>query len=184
MNQNDISLHQERVSLLLEKIRKASNLPKLPTTPTIPDREHILAQAKLILEETIEVLEACGISISTLLYKEAINRDSFILTTDTSCIIDLPSVAKEIADLSVVTTGMFSEFGIADGPVLRAVDINNLAKIDGGHLDENRKWQKPLNHPKPDIKAVLMQQGWIPSSEVSKDETQNTNIPVSGRRNK
>jgi hypothetical protein len=72
----------------------------------------------------------------------------------------LDEVAKEAADLSVVTIGTLSAFGIKDQPILEAVDQNNMEKRGpGGHKDPTTgKWIKPPNHKKPDITQLIADQ--------------------------
>lgn len=180
---NNKTGHYEMVSRLMTAIRTINELPPLPRKPTVPSRDMILAQAKLIIEEVLELLEACGITIYvhtetdnwTSFY--AIDKDYITLEINKEKELDLTEIAKELADVSVVNTGMFIEFGIADKPILEEVDKNNLMKFGpGGYLDENRKWRKPPNHPKPDIKTLLIEQGL--GTEVN-NETKDTDLSLS-----
>lgn len=163
--------HQQRVDAMTEKIRSLNNLPSVPDKPTQNvNRAMIIAQAKLIYEEVYELFDALGVQI----IEEPFLGGIYLEFIDDNATIDLPHVAKELADVSVVVTGMFSEFGISDDAVLTAVDENNLDKFGpGGYLDENRKWRKPPNHPKPDMAKVLKEQGW------TGDETNTENLPIS-----
>jgi Phosphoribosyl-ATP pyrophosphohydrolase len=158
--------HQIRVNAMLSRIRELGNLEPLPSKPTVPPDKMILSQARLILEEVLEVFEACGLSL-VWMPPESSQIGKFELFPHTpGSPIEITEVAKELADLSVVTTGMFSEFGMSDQPILEAVDTNNLGKFGpGGYLDERRKWRKPPNYPKPDIARVLRDQGWDPEVE-------------------
>jgi predicted HAD superfamily Cof-like phosphohydrolase len=146
----------------------------------------ILAQGKLILEEVLELFEACGLVVvpsgtpDAAISSNAVRRGSVELKLDPGAEpLDLPHIAKEIADVSVVNTGMFVEFGMSDLALLEEVDMNNLAKFGpGGFLGPDRKWQKPPKHPKPDLASVLKLQGWE-QPETSR-ETHTTNTSVSG----
>lgn len=165
--------HQLRVEQMMLKIREFSDMAKFPSVPTAPEPTMLLKQCKLVFEETMELLEACGVKVVAPgefpEYDQEVLRDCAKLSIKCTK-IDLTEIAKEAADVSVVTTGLLSECGIADVPILEEVDANNLAKFGpGGYLDENRKWRKPPNHPKPDIGALLMAQGWT-KPEVSRDE--------------
>ncbi len=185
MTTNTKTPHQERVEAMMNRIRMLGELPPIPSKPSIPDSKMILAQAKLILEEAFEVLEACGVSAvltgilpeERLLPGDIVRRDDLRLVL-TGPVMSLPDVAKELADLSVVTTGMFSEFGIPDESILEAVDNNNLAKFGpGGYLNDERKWCKPPNHPKPDLKSLLGLNG---DGQPENDNAQNAETaPVS-----
>jgi predicted HAD superfamily Cof-like phosphohydrolase len=175
------SPHQQRVELLMDGYRKLGGLDPLPSRPTVPDAKMIQAQARIILEEFMEAMEACGCEVYQYEAdgRALVTRKDLDVHVKPGAVINLPEVAKELADLSVVTTGMFAEFGIADVPVLEEVDANNLAKFGPGcYLDERRKLHKPPNHPKPDIKSILMQQGWGPETT---DEADNKVLPVPNR---
>lgn len=179
MNEHLKSEHQKSVLKLMNTIRNLGDLPSLPTKPAIPDGKMILAQAKLIWEEVFELFDACNIAV---VLKQELGEKTAILPVDIDLHIldypedlDLPHIAKEIADISVVNTGMACEFGISDLPVLEAVDDNNLAKFGpGGYLDKNRKWRKPPDHPSPDLRKVLADQGW----EGDGNETQGAEAAV------
>src|SRR6266567_2573928 len=134
--------HQKRVEQMHSRIQENSDSPNTPSKPTIPSRTIVLAQARLIFEEMFEMLEACGVSLwlkdsgmSSMCKEDFVLEDTFIPMESDG--LDLPHIAKELADLSVVTTGMFSTFGIADAPILEEVDANNLAKFGpGGYLNK------------------------------------------------
>jgi predicted HAD superfamily Cof-like phosphohydrolase len=70
-------------------------------------------------------------------------------------------MADGLADTMVICAGGMAICGIADLPLLREVDDNNLLKLDTGYFDAERgKFIKAKNHPKPDIAKVLKAQGW------------------------
>ena len=151
------SEHQKRIDAMTSKI---PNRQPLPENVVVPDREIRLLRAKLILEEAIETIEALGCWL--IIDGNIISYDD-IKVMQSGCqfkkenIID---VADGCADLSVVTIGTLSDFGIDDVELLEEVDQNNLAKFDGdGHLNDYGKWVKPSDHQPPDIAKVLRQQG-------------------------
>ncbi len=74
-------------------------------------------------------------------------------------------MADALADISVVNYGAFVACGIHAEPVLLCVDENNLLKIRNGHTDEHGKFQKPKDHPAPDIAGVLRALGWVSIDE-------------------
>src|ERR1700685_814538 len=57
------SPHQQRVEQFMKKVRQLTGLPSLPSVPTVPDGKMILAQAKLIMEEVLELFEAIGLNL-------------------------------------------------------------------------------------------------------------------------
>lgn len=164
--------HQLRVEAFHRIMRLLGNMGELPEKPFIPAPSMLITRAKLILEEVLELFEACGVGLRLKVnesdtrepnfFSEPLTYKNFKLTTEkVPDIQDLPEIAKELADVSVVTTGTFIEFGICDEVILEEVDRNNLQKFsEGGYLDENRKWRKPINHPKPDLIKHLKNQGW------------------------
>lgn len=192
--------HQMRVDQMMLMIRELKgNMPDLPSTPIVPPRTMILKQLKLILEETMEVIEACGYELR--ITSEAVNLRAdceygdhlqtllkydeleLVAAFDDNVHVEhvhngIPHIAKELADLSVVTTGMFSELGISDLAVLEEVDANNLSKFaPGAYVDENHKLRKPPTYQPADINSVLVSQGWT-QLEVCREE-QTNEVPVS-----
>jgi len=73
----------------------------------------------------------------------------------------LPSIAKEIADVLVVTIGVARCFGIDMEPVWNAVHVSNMAKLSGGTHPETGKRLKPPGWKKPDMERELLEQGWL-----------------------
>lgn len=156
------SEHQRRVD---DMMRKAGH--PVPSKPHMPADTVKLLRAKLILEEALETIQALGFELYVHTDADRFIRSGNLhLSFDDLNIVRFPSyavrleeVAKELADLSVVTIGTFSSFGLADTPFLEAVDENNLGKFGpGGHVNEYGKWVKPPNYPKPDIQKVILDQ--------------------------
>lgn len=133
------SQHQIRIE---EFNRKGGH--EVPNSPTIPSHETLYRRANLIYEEFKEVLEAIGF---VLVRDAGIEPVSELQTPE----IDIAHVAKELADLSVVTIGTMSSFGIPDETVLRIVDQSNLYKVkDGVKVNEWGKIMKPPGWVKPE----------------------------------
>lgn len=169
--------HQLRVDLLNQRIHSINGLADLPSHPTLPPSTILEKQCRLIVEEVCELVEACGFQIATP--DDYVGRD-FDLIPIKDHKLNLPEIAKEAADVSVVSMGLLSECGIADAALLEEVDVNNLAKFGpGGYMDEHKKWRKPKDHPKPDIAALLTLQGWD-KPELSNETTKTDQVSVSG----
>ncbi len=166
MMSNSRTLHQQRVDEFMLKLRSFSSLAPLVDTPHIPIPSLILSRSKLILEEVFELLEVCGVGVyvNCVGGRICVDRETFkVILNRLPFDEELPEIAKELADCSVVITGTFSEFGISDDSILEETDNNNLGKFGvGGFLDANHKWNKPPDHPKPDIASLLKKQGWNP----------------------
>jgi predicted HAD superfamily Cof-like phosphohydrolase len=143
--------HQKRVE---EFMRLAKQ--EVPQKPTIPDEKVRLLRARLIFEECMETIQALGVSVNLL---DSFNicghkKDDFSFQADGICNIE--EVAKEICDVSVVSIGTLSAFGLSDGVLLEAVDQNNLEKFGEGHSWDNfGKLIKPPNFQKLDLKPLL-----------------------------
>jgi predicted HAD superfamily Cof-like phosphohydrolase len=179
------SAHQLRIEEFHNQMTQKAGRPEMPSCPTTPNAKMCVARCKLILEEALEVCEACGVSLYVSMDGDGglvpVRRQDIALEHNPDRVDSLDHIAKEVADLSVVTIGTFADLGIADVPVLEEVDANNLAKFGpGGHLDANLKWKKPPGHPSPDIAQVLVDQGWK-KPEVSREEVQECreDVPVS-----
>lgn len=136
------SAHQQRV----EEFHTLGG-HETPVVPTTPDDALRYRRAKLILEETLEVLEALGFSMIVANQLSPISDYQF----------DMAHTIKELSDLSVVTTGTFSSLGISDERFLAIVDESNTAKVRGGvKYNEYGKILKP--------------EGWVnPESTIRKE---------------
>lgn len=152
--------HQKRVENFM---RKAGQ--DVPANPTVPDAETRTLRAKLILEEALETVKAMGINVTTLNLINGVNVGvdlssslenlKFTATDD----VDIIEVADGCADITVVTTGTLSAFGISDEELLKVVDEHNLAKFGpGGHRRGDGKWIKPSDLQPPNIEKVLEDQ--------------------------
>lgn len=142
----------------------------VPTKPVVPSNERLLARAKLLMEEAMEFVEAAGVKVTvpikkdmlffTIIGKQVISFDDLSFSKQEPA--DLVGMADGLADTMVICAGGLAICGIADLPLLREVDDNNLLKLDTGYFDAERgKFIKAKNHPKPDIAKVLRAQGWI-----------------------
>ncbi len=143
-----------------------------PVVPTLRDPKMRLSRARLLLEETLETIEAMGFHVCLDLHADwglEFPRPGLqVLDPDLENILfeqteegpNLVEIADGLADVSVVTIGAMSRFGIADEPLLQEVDLNNLKKCGlGSRINEHGKLVKPENHPAPDIVGVLKNLG-------------------------
>lgn len=160
--------HQARVEQFMRLARQA-----VPDKPTIPDDKTIVLRSKLMYEENMETIRGMGVSpIYKFTVVTAENKPPIHLQIDLSKIKDseleflktgptnLEEVVDGCGDVSVVTIGTLSAFGVKDQPVLEAIDQNNLDKFGEGHSwREDGKLIKSPNHKKVDLGAVLKAQG-------------------------
>ena len=101
--------------------------------PKMPSEDTLQLRMKLIAEESQELLEAL---------EEG----------------DLPHIAKELADVLVVTIGCASALGIDMNPVWDIVHDSNMAKIGGPVDPETGKQLKPEGWKPPDIESEIKRQ--------------------------
>lgn len=151
------SAHQRRIESFMRKAGQA-----VPESVTIPDGATRLLRAKLILEEAFETVKALGVHV----YCDG-DSDVPLLFDDLgfeelpNC--DLKEVVDGCCDISVVTMGTLSAFGLPDDPFLIEVDLSNLRKFgEGSYRREDGKWMKPPNWRPPAIERVLAEWGWRP----------------------
>ncbi len=98
-------------------------------TPSIPDEPTQTLRKRLIQEEFDELQEAMQEK-------------------------DLPSIAKELADLLYVVYGTAVSLGIDMEPVFQEVHRSNMSKV-GGHKREDGKWVKPPTYSPASLEKIL-----------------------------
>ncbi len=70
---------------------------------------------------------------------------------------ELPSIAKEMADLLYVVYGTAVSYGLDMDPVFREVHRSNMSKV-GGYKREDGKWVKPATYSPARIEPILTEQ--------------------------
>jgi predicted HAD superfamily Cof-like phosphohydrolase len=101
-------------------------------TPSIPDEPTQILRKRLIQEEFDELQEAMQEK-------------------------DLPSIAKELADLLYVVYGTAVSLGIDMEPVFQEVHRSNMSKV-GGHKRDDGKWVKPPTYSPAQLDGLLAAQ--------------------------
>jgi predicted HAD superfamily Cof-like phosphohydrolase len=104
-----------------------------PDSPPVSAKE-LQLRKNLIKEETDELLEALDEG-------------------------HLPSIAKEIIDVLVVTIGTSNCLGLGLTQLWKMVHRSNMAKM-GGPVREDGKHLKPEGWQPPDVEGELRSQGW------------------------
>jgi predicted HAD superfamily Cof-like phosphohydrolase len=102
------------------------------TVPTSADDHTRTLRVRLIQEEFEEL-------------KEAMAKE------------DLPSIAKEMADLLYVVYGTAVSYGIDMVPVFQEVHRSNMSKV-GGAKRADGKWVKPATYSPANIAPILEEQ--------------------------
>ncbi len=100
--------------------------------PAIPDEPTKFLRKRLIQEEFEELQEAMDEK-------------------------DLPSIAKELADLLYVVYGTAVSLGIDMEPVFSEVHRSNMSKV-GGYKREDGKWVKPATYSPASLDKILENQ--------------------------
>lgn len=78
---------------------------------------------------------------------------------------DLPSIAKEMADLLYVVYGTAVSYGIDMDRVFREVHRSNMSKV-GGCKREDGKWVKPPTYSPAVIAPILAEQEIVLQEEI------------------
>lgn len=157
---NPATDHERRVISMMEAFGQ-----NCPAYPTVADYATRRLRVMLLLEE---VLEYAYESAVDLVFLPTADKDRQVL--DIKCIKaepvgdrqpNLPGMVDALGDISVVNVGAFVAHGVRMTPVLEMIDANNLLKYSTGSTDPvSGKFIKAPNHPVPDIRLVLTQQGW------------------------
>lgn len=148
---SQMSEHQRRIAEFMDKAGQ-----DLPVYPTVPNEHIRRLRAKLIMEECLETVRALGFEPYMPSFGEVtIDRLQF----SDVLVPSIEEIADGCADISVVTYGTLLACGIADKPIIEAVDASNLAKFaEGGYRRDDGKWMKSPNWEKPDIFGLLLSQ--------------------------
>jgi predicted HAD superfamily Cof-like phosphohydrolase len=101
-------------------------------TPSVPDEPTKILRKRLIQEEFEELQEAMDEK-------------------------DLPSIAKELADLLYVVYGTAVSLGIDMEPIFKEVHRSNMSKV-GGYKREDGKWVKPATYSPATLDRILEDQ--------------------------
>lgn len=101
-------------------------------SPSIPDEPTKILRKRLIQEEFEELQEAMDEK-------------------------DLPSIAKELADLLYVVYGTAVSLGMDMEPVFKEVHRSNMSKV-GGYKREDGKWVKPATYSPAKISPIIHSQ--------------------------
>jgi len=145
------SLHQQLVDAFM--VRMGQTIPAIPAIPDVKVRE---LWARLVLEEALETVRALGFAGRAKIFETKMTIELEAMLEP-----DLVEIADGCLDVRFVATGTLSACGIADEKGQLVVDENNLGKFGPGHkLREDGKLIKPPDHKPPDIRGLLIEQGW------------------------
>lgn len=143
--------HQLRVEQFMNGAEKMGAMNQgVPDRPTIPNDKTLILRAKLVMSEALEMIRGLAVDIN-LDYGNADTRGGWpvdikkmVFTRNQHRDPDIVEVVDGCLDISVTTIGTLSAFGVADLPLLEAVDASNLSKLRGdSHVDADGKVCKP-----------------------------------------
>jgi predicted HAD superfamily Cof-like phosphohydrolase len=120
------------------------------TTPRGLSREKLELRLSLIAEEFVELLVAAGYFIGP----EGVMRNPMGR-------FDMVEVADALGDLDYVCEGFRLELGIDGRPIAAEIHRTNMAKVNGP-LRADGKRLKPEGWLPPDVRGLLIAQGWTP----------------------
>ena len=111
-----------------------------PSKPSLANEETRLLRAKLILEETLEFINALGLKL------EYIDNKNFNLTKIKEP--NLLEIVDAISDIEVINKGAAVAFGLDSEKFFNLVMYNNLTKLVNGKPLKNQdgKVIKPENY--------------------------------------
>jgi len=142
--------HQRRVFSFMRNAGQTT-----PDSPKMPDADVRERQARLILEEALETVEALGFRVRTYFPEEYISPELTAIELEMQE-PNLVEIADGCADMSVVAMGTLLSCGIDDVELLKEVDESNLRKFgEGSYRREDGKWMKPPDWEPPNIQGVL-----------------------------
>ncbi len=125
--------------------------------PADRDEKTRILRARLIMEEALETIQD-GLRVDVATHGFGPIEFEDLEFKPKAGRANLAELADGCADISVVTVGTLSAFGIKDKPLLEEVDNNNLLKLKTATKDEFGKFVKHPDHPPPDINGVLASQ--------------------------
>lgn len=137
----------------------------LQDKPCIPNTKTIKLRLALILEEFIELSEAClhTESSASQQYLGLLSKaeESLKELTDSDMNVDVVEVADALTDINYVTYGAGHCFGVNLDACMEEVQRSNMSKLgeDGKPLyNDQGKIMKGPNYFKPDLASVLEKQ--------------------------
>lgn len=127
--------------------------------PVVPPDDDVRLAVELVLEEALELAEACFADDGTLADIKA-RLQNFCRTGKVE--VRLPSVADALADIKYVAFGADWTFGIDPRLIWDIVHENNMLKTTGPDDPVTGKRLKPAGFvgPGESIKQSLLVQGW------------------------
>jgi predicted HAD superfamily Cof-like phosphohydrolase len=126
--------------------------------PTVPPEAEVRLRLRLVAEEFFELLDAASPTSSEVLFRARKMVGTHI--DEAPVEVNMAELVDALADIDYVVEGTRAAFGVEGAAVAAEVHRSNMAKLDGGRLREDGKFLKPAGWTPPDIRGVLITQGW------------------------
>jgi predicted HAD superfamily Cof-like phosphohydrolase len=126
----------------------------------ILDENERLLRARLQVEETMELLDALGVTLMANPDK----GEAYPLSPESLDFevgpeeINFVEVVDACIDIQVIATGTLVAMGVPDKAVILGIDENNLSKVEGPggpQKNEDGKIIKPEGYVKPDVFKMI-----------------------------
>jgi len=128
------------------------------TAPAVPGDEVVRFRIALIAEEFLELVSATyGPRAADAI--RGVHGALAMINLNHAVRVDLPEFVDAMADIDYVVEGTRAVFGIHGAPIAAEVQRSNMAKDPNG---PNGKPAKPADWTPPDVRGVLLAQGWKP----------------------
>ena len=151
------NVNQQRVKNFVERIPwQAKDLLK---EPGIPPQQILVLRASLMLEECMETIQK-GLGLDIMLSGSPLPIEFENILFRVAREPNLVEIADGLADQEVVNLGTAESCGIDLQPIFDCVMDNNDMKIATGSFSVLGKLVKHPDHPAPDIRSELKDQGW------------------------
>lgn len=137
---------------MVERFHRAMGLP-VREWPEMPSDAERVLRCNLLLEETLEVLRACGCVLKILPSGRVV-----AVSMPEAGTPDLVSIAHEVADVEVIAKGFGVQFGLPSEAVFAEVMRANMSKLgpDGRPVVRaDGKVPKGPNYRPPDVVGAL-----------------------------
>lgn len=137
-------------------------------TPKMIAEERLRFRLNLIMEEVLELMDACFDAPTTVLAQKQ-EWQELIKKLRVKLDIDLPEVVDALGDIDYLVEGTRAELGVHGGPIAAEIQRANMDKVPGVVGDRYGgagaaliRPMKPPGWVGPDIPLRLRQQGWEP----------------------
>jgi len=135
---------------------------EIKTSPGAPSDDVIRLRAKLVVEETFELLEALFKTEADDRFYSDIKSSLSVVMNNYPIRVDMVEVADACGDIDYVTEGLRLAFGINGKPIADEVQRTNMEKFGEGSWvrESDGKQMKPPGWKAPDILKLLKEQGY------------------------